>query len=201
MVTAEGSAQKSKAHASSPNDALYAKQLLLENSTMLGQKPKCMDNLNFDAYSTETDTPQNEEDQLFRFLADDNDNLSTSSGSHRNSLQNEERPSAIDLSSEQIPFSQLMQCHFGCELTEKRSSFRDTFAELQRMSADSFLALEHAMPWGDLLMHDFCSLEKILALINVVLLCASLSDSSVDSNVNAVIIYVALAAAYFLGTA
>lgn len=95
----------------------------LDQNLLLQEKlqPKCLiSNPNFDAYSTETDTPKNEavgggagkstsEGKVFKFPALD-DSFSSGSlvDSERNSMRNEERPSAIDVS-----MSNLMLCHFG----------------------------------------------------------------------------------------
>lgn len=97
--------------------------MLLDQNLLLQEKmqPKCLiSNPNFDAYSTETDTPKNEsiaggagksntEGKVFKFPALDDSFSSGSPGdSNRNSMRNEERPSAIDVS-----MSNLMLCHFG----------------------------------------------------------------------------------------
>ena len=87
---------------------------LLQNSNL---KPKCsINNPNFDTYSTETDTPQNEKSGPKSFVfpqgslsSDEIFDPSESSGSKRNSITKEERP----LITHPLDLSQLMLCHFG----------------------------------------------------------------------------------------
>lgn len=91
-----------------------------QNPLLHETKPKCLiSSPNFDAYSTETDTPKNEavnsggssnglaEGKVFKFPAMDESSSSSPSGSKRNSIRNEERP-IVDVS-----LSNLMLCHFG----------------------------------------------------------------------------------------
>ena len=98
------------------------------NPLHLSEKPKCLASSptnNYDAYSTETDTPKNEkvaglsstgkDANVFKFPNYDSsgDGSSSQSNSKRNSLQNEERPV---ICYEGMPMSHLMLCHFGADL-------------------------------------------------------------------------------------
>lgn len=93
-----------------------------------------------------------------------------------------------------------MICHFNHELNDKRIAFKEAFCTIQRGSQQSPLALEECLPWKSLFLQDYCSIEKLLVLLNLVLFGASMCDRSADPNVHAALIYLMLAGAYFAGT-
>lgn len=169
----------------------------------MSTKPKCLSNLNnFDSFSTETDTPKNEKTSpievgsIFKFPLDDS--TSSESGSKRNSIQNEERPS--EAASVDMTVSQLMLCHFGQELHEQSKSFNRAFYDLQKLGSKASRTVEESLPLRQLFLQDYSCLEKMLVLINVVLFAASFSCDNVDQEVSAAILYIMFAIGYFVVT-
>ena len=49
-------------------------------------------------------------------------------------------------------------------------------------------------------MKDYCSLEKLLVMINFVLFCVSLCAENNDKDVNTAILYIMFAIAYFVSS-
>jgi len=113
-------------------------------------------------------------------------------------MSNEERPTA-DKPME-LSVSHLMLSHFGQELHDQSKSFNRAFSDLHKLGCQASSTVEDCLPFRELFLQDYSSLEKMLVLINVVLFATSLSADKVDQEVSAAILYIMFAIGYFVTT-
>jgi len=131
----------------------------------------------------------------FQDIIEDQDTASTES-SRRNSILNEPRPTA------EIPvhLQDLLACHFGQNYTYNSAPFKSLDQIGRQCDACYGYELGYFMPLKDQLLKDYCSLEKVLVLVNLLLFATSFQCAEVDSDVSNALIYIMYAIAYFVIT-
>ena len=95
-----------------------------------------------------------------------------------------------------------MLCHFGQELHDQGGQeLNNVLSHFEKLSMESYHAIESCIPFQQLFLQDYTGLEKLLVLINIVLFGASLNaGENLDPNVAVAIFYIMFTIAYFVVT-